>query len=84
MAEGSGDREGGRRSEVGRQAASHTEGGGGGRYRYGLCINQKRMHHSMDELFQCFTLNHSMDDLFRCFTLNHSMDDLFQCFTLNH
>ena len=79
---GSGDREGGG-IEVGRQTASHT-GGGGGRYRYRLCINQKRMHHSMDELFRCFTLNHSMDELFRCFTLNHSMDELFRCFTLNH
>ena len=79
---GSGDREGGRRREVGRQTASHT-GGGGGRYRYWLCINQKRMHHSMDQLFRCFTLNHSMDELFRCFTLNHSMDELFWCFALN-
>ena len=72
-----------RRREVGRQTASHTEGGGG-RYRYRLCINQKRIHHSMDELFRCFTLTHSMDELFRCFTLNHSMDELFRCFTLNH
>ena len=50
---GSGDREGGMRSEMGRQAASHT--GGGGRYRYRLCINQNRIHRSMDELFWCFT-----------------------------
>ena len=49
---GSGDREGGGMSEMGRQTASHT-GGGGGRYRYRLCINQKRMHHSTDELFRC-------------------------------
>ena len=53
---GSGDREGGRWSEMGRQAAPHT-GEEGGRYRYRLCINQKRIHRSMDELFWRFTLN---------------------------
>ena len=60
MAERVGIQRGWKEEGGGSEAASHTEGGGG-RYRYGSFINQKRMRYSMDELFRCFTLNQSMD-----------------------